>query len=162
MTAYTEYVKHVAMKVQELPGVDLVDIMRESIANSAPPCKVCLSFCLCLFFHLFVFFFNFPSLQVCVGPGKCRITGVTAENCIDIARCSSNDEKDKNGGRILVHPRFRKFFYMLWYSTKIEHVVRNYVRYWMIDKEGSVLELCKEFESNKDLIERKWMPFNNK
>lgn len=80
VSSYTDHVKMVVRRAQELPTKELDNVIKESLANSSPPCK------------------RWP------GPGTCKITGIVAENCLNIARCSTS--VDMHGpGRILVHPR---------------------------------------------------------
>jgi hypothetical protein len=126
---YSEYVRKSAMRVSELPTKELDTVIREALATSSPPCKVYR------------------------GVGTCRITGLTSRSCIDLMRSSSPlPHQSDSSLKMLVHPRLSHFFYMLWYACKIEHVVRNSARDWLRSQSGTMLELCKKFESREDVI----------
>jgi hypothetical protein len=90
-----------------------------------------------------------------VGSATCRLTGIRSEQCIDLASAGSH-KSDRARGKskekkeaqlhlaqqagipipnlttLVIHPKFEHFALMLWYAGRIEHIVRNYARYWLV------------------------------
>lgn len=66
-----------------------------------------------------------PPIKVLTGCNTCCLTGVSVEHCIDLTRAG------KNAQEVLVHPRFRHFFMLLWYCAKVEYVIRACTKQWL-------------------------------
>lgn len=81
-----------------------------------------------------------PKRRRC-SPCKCSITGASlaADEGLEILKrkdsaSSSSTEKD-----IVVHPRFNHFFSMLWLACRLDHILRNMARAWMVTSAADVL-----------------------
>jgi hypothetical protein len=71
----------------------------------------------------------------------------------------------------LVHPKLSHFFLMLWYVCKIEHIVRNYTRYWVETEtatttnrqatQNDIGSLCNLFAEQDDVFEGMCCMFNH-
>lgn len=74
----------------------------------------------------------------------------------------------------LVHPRFSHFFLLLWYTTKIEHIVRNHTRCWLDQLQHNkhtigdpsqdnttVQALCELFSQQENVFEDMCAVFNH-
>jgi hypothetical protein len=95
-----------------------------------------------------------PPIKVLTGTNVCSLTGVKADHCIDLTRTG------KNSKEVLVHPRFWHFFVLLWFSAKLEYIVRACTKQWLESQEVSkeskdYSRLCELYtEQNSDLNER--------
>jgi hypothetical protein len=53
---------------------------------------------------------------------------------------------------------------MVWFVHKIEHIIRNYTRWWLdqrIDNEETIEQLCSEFSLNTDVFSELHVIFNH-
>lgn len=53
---------------------------------------------------------------------------------------------------------------MVWYVQKIEHIIRNYTRWWLEQKkdtEANIEELCLEFAGNDSMFSNMHVIFNH-
>jgi hypothetical protein len=88
--------------------------------------------------------------------GICHITGIRSEGCIEIGSNLNKSSMPRSKNRQLakgdaqktrlvtvIHPKFGHFMLMLWYSSRMEHILRNYTRYWIteMNKEHSNIQL---------------------
>lgn len=109
----------------------------------------------------------------------CCITGAKAEGCLDIGKsCTGKNHTHtmKPGERgdqicnkdLVVHPRFQHFFLMLWYVSKIEHVIRNYTRCWIEavslpstsdNPNKTVTDICNEFSTQNEVFQQMYKVF---
>jgi hypothetical protein len=68
------------------------------------------------------------------------------QGCIEVvgntSKCVAGRTKNRGGvrtgarpstGTLAIHPKFGDFVLRLWYVSRIEHVIRNYTRFWMTD-----------------------------
>ena len=83
------------------------------------------------------------------GPVQCGVTGAVLEDqCIEVRASSKSSQPAAEQGGVLlhppvvVHPDFEHFFNMLWYCSKIEHVVRHMGKCWMEDFQSSCEQLA--------------------
>jgi hypothetical protein len=56
------------------------------------------------------------------------------------------------------------FFTMLWYVHKIEHVIRNYTRWWLeqrTESDENIEQLCLEFSRDEVLFSEMCAIFNH-
>lgn len=91
---------------------------------------------------------------------------------------------ESDGRSMVVHPKFSYFFLMLWFTGKIDHVVRNHTRCWIErhnqgvmngsdhrtcppmrmdedeDSSNNIQFMCEEFSKQDDLIEGMFTVFN--
>ena len=94
-----------------------------------------------------------PPIRVFTGYSQCAITGESLSYSVDLSR------NCKNSSDVHVHLRFWHFFILLWFTAKIEYVIRSCTKQWM---EGNASQpgegmtaLCERFrEMNHDLVQQ--------
>ena len=95
-----------------------------------------------------------PPVKVLTGYNKCALTGESVEHCIDLTRIGKKPKE------VYVHPRFRHFFMLLWYCSKIEYVIRACTKQWIDNRDAkpsqdSYTQMCEEYaEENMATIDR--------
>lgn len=90
-----------------------------------------------------------PPVKVLTGYNTCCLTGESVEHCIDLTRVGKNPKE------VLVHPRFRHFFMLLWYCAKIEYVIRACTKQWLDTQErkpgpDNYTEMCEDYSAQTD------------
>ena len=80
----------------------------------------------------------------------CSITGAHSQDCINVSRATKTDTP------VVVHPRFRYFFTMLYYVHRLDHVVRSMTKSWLEtqDPELTMAQLTEAFAAQTDFIEK--------
>jgi hypothetical protein len=81
--------------------------------------------------------------------------------CISL---NGNTKATSSTGHLLIHPTLLHFFTMVWFVHKLEHVIRNYTRWWLEQRTTTgenIEQLCTEFSLNQDLIENMYTIFNH-
>jgi hypothetical protein len=66
--------------------------------------------------------------------------------------------------QILIHPSLHHFFVMLWLVHKIEHVIRNYTRWWLeqrTDASETIEHLCNVFKQDDKFLSELHMVFQH-
>jgi len=94
-----------------------------------------------------------PPIKVFTGYSQCAITGENLSYSVDLSR------NCKNSHDVHVHLRFWHFFILLWFTTKIEYVIRSCTKQWVEAnadckqaKEG-MTALCERFkETNQETV----------
>jgi hypothetical protein len=101
-----------------------------------------------------------PPNALCVEAGTCAVTRSKSSVCINLGghgRAVANVN-------LLIHPSLFHFFVMVWYVHKIEHVIRNYTRWWLeqrTDAEDNIEQLCHEFSTDTVLFSQLHAIFNH-
>lgn len=85
-----------------------------------------------------------PPIKVLTGENVCSLTGVLTEHCIDLTRAG------KNQTEVFVHPRYWRFFVLLWFCSKLEYVIRACTKQWLESHAvrpvpGNYMEVCEDF-----------------
>lgn len=95
-----------------------------------------------------------PPIKVVTGENTCFLTGVRSEHCIDLTRMG------KNAKEVFVHTRFWHFLVLLWFSAKLEYVIRACTKQWL-ESQGIIPEphnfttTCEEYmQQNAEFNER--------
>jgi len=94
-----------------------------------------------------------PPIRVFTGFSRCSLTGEALDYSIDLTRAG------KNSKGVYVHLRFWHFFIFLWFTAKIEYIIRSCTKQWMEalqDPQASPKDftgLCERFRGeNEPLI----------
>lgn len=66
-----------------------------------------------------------PPIRVFTGYSRCSLTGEALDYSIDLTRAG------KNSKGVYVHLRFWHFFVFLWFTAKIEYIIRSCTKQWM-------------------------------
>jgi hypothetical protein len=96
-----------------------------------------------------------PPVKVLTGCNVCCLTGVSVEHCIDLTRAGKNSQE------VLVHPRFRHFFMLLWYCAKVEYVIRACTKQWLDTQQGTastqekITNVCEEYSKQNEEFNHK-------
>jgi hypothetical protein len=80
--------------------------------------------------------------------------------CINLG----GNTKAATNAHLVIHPSVFHFFVMVWYVHKMEHVIRNYTRWWLEQRpeSGENIEvLCTNFSHNTDLFSSLHAIFNH-
>lgn len=87
-------------------------------------------------------------LSVAPGVGICSLTDTQSRGCIDVSRASKTDSP------VLVHAKFQYFVLMLYFTHRLEHVVRSMTKWWLEEQEPdlTMAELTDLFSAQKDLF----------
>jgi hypothetical protein len=107
--------KDLYTKVSELPSTpnNIPDICRDIMSSAQPP------------------------IRMFAGTVTCSITNKKVNQCLDFSKIH---KKDKH---IFVDAKFSHFFLFLWYTNKIEYIIRSYVRNWIFHQsETNFKKLC--------------------
>lgn len=99
-----------------------------------------------------------PPIRVFTGFSRCSLTGVALDYSIDLTRAG------KNSKGVNVHLRFWHFFVFLWFTAKIEYIIRSCTKQWMEalqdppaqpDVRKDFTALCERFRAeNEPLIQQ--------
>ena len=90
-----------------------------------------------------------PPVKVFTGYSQCCLTGAFLDYSIDLSRTG------KNTRETYVHLRFWHFFIVLWFTAKIEYVIRSCTKQWLEGQEPSsdYTATCERFRAeNEELI----------
>ena len=95
-------------------------------------------------------------VRVIPGWSTCVITECQAQNCIDVSRATKQNQT------MPVHSKFQYFVLMLFYTHRIEHVVRTYTKLWLETQGADVdmNELTARFKDQHDLFDRMYTRFS--
>ena len=95
-------------------------------------------------------------VRVIPGWSTCVITECQAQNCIDVSRATKQNQT------MPVHSKFQYFVLMLFYTHRIEHVVRTYTKLWLETQPPDVdmNELTARFKDQDDLFDRMFGRFS--
>lgn len=93
--------------------------------------------------------------------------GQAAEDC-PFVHGEAQPFRSRQECDLLVHPKFSHFFLLLWFVCKIDHVLRNYVRWWVDSlpdgaddsEKDSVQVLCDQFAEQIEFFENLCKIFN--
>jgi len=96
-----------------------------------------------------------PPIKVFTGFSHCSITGESLDYSIDLTRAG------KNSKGVYVHLRFWHFFVFLWFSAKIEYIIRSCTKQWLENtatqnkpESKDFTSICERFRSeNEDFIQ---------
>lgn len=92
-----------------------------------------------------------PPVKVFTGYSQCCLTGAFLDYSIDLSRSGKNTRES------FVHLRFWHFFIFLWFTAKIEYVIRSCTKQWLegqaLPEKRDYTALCERFkEENEPLI----------
>jgi len=96
-----------------------------------------------------------PPIRVFTGFSRCSLTGEALDYSIDLTRAG------KNSKGVYVHLRFWHFFIFLWFTAKIEYIIRSCTKQWMealpdtqgqSDQRRDFTAICERFRSENDLL----------
>lgn len=103
-----------------------------------------------------------PPTSVFTEVGTCVITKSRSSICINLGGSAKNTSPCN--GELLIHPSLFHFFVMVWFVHKIEHIIRNYTRWWLENRDGSqesIDMLCTEFTNDAELFHNLHKLFNH-
>jgi hypothetical protein len=87
-----------------------------------------------------------PPIKMYAGYTRCYLSKQHCNMCVDLTRPS------KNATHVHVHARYSHFFLMLWFTNKIEYIVRSCARAWYdsMQEDGtqSISDMCKQFAAS--------------
>lgn len=95
-----------------------------------------------------------PPIRVFTGFSKCSITGESLDYSIDLTRAG------KNSKGVYVHLRFWHFFVFLWFTAKIEYIIRSCTKQWLEalqdqSQRKDFTALCERFRTeNEPLVQQ--------
>lgn len=82
-----------------------------------------------------------PPIKMFAGTVTCSISGVICNQCLDFSKIH------KQEGNVFVDAKFSHFFLFLWYTNKIEYIIRSYVRNWVLKQtETNYKQLCEKIQ----------------
>jgi hypothetical protein len=87
-----------------------------------------------------------------------------SSSCINLSGNTKSTIVTTGQKKLLIHPSLLHFFTMVWYVNKVEHVIRNYTRWWLeqrTDAGENMEELCNEFARNDTLFSSMHVLFNH-
>eukprot|EP00961_Rhodomonas_salina_P039100 525598-Rhodomonas_salina.2 len=88
----------------------------------------------------------------------CQISGQHSSDCVEI--CRSQHQK---APALHVHGQYVTFLNLLWYVSKIEHVVRNVTRKWLAEQpcevEHNMGDLCQRFAEQDAMLNQLFVAF---
>ena len=90
-----------------------------------------------------------PPVKMYAGTAMCALTQNICQHCLDFSKIH------KNTKTLYIDARFSNFFLFLWFSNKLEYVIRSYVRSWLEDtkKDLDQVTLCQMVQQDfKDKI----------
>jgi hypothetical protein len=114
-------IKEINVKVQDIPRTPnrIFEICKDVMTSAQPPVKMF------------------------AGTVTCTITKNICNRCLDFSKIH---KKDTN---VFVDARFSHFFLFLWYTNKIEYIIRSYVRHWVYSQtESDYKTLCEKIQSD--------------
>ena len=78
------------------------------------------------------------------------ITECQTQGCIDVSRATKQNQS------VPVHPKFSYFILMLFYTHRLEHVVRTYTKLWIESQASSMdmSELTSKFQDQEELFDK--------
>ena len=81
------------------------------------------------------------------GLAICCLTDTQTKGCVDVSRATKTDSP------ITVHGKFHYFVLMLYYTHRLEHVVRSMTKSWLESQEPdlSMGQLVERFKAQKEL-----------
>jgi hypothetical protein len=83
------------------------------------------------------------------------ITECQAQNCIDVSRATKQNQT------LPVHSKFQYFVLMLFYTHRIEHVIRTYTKLWLEGQppDADMTELTARFREQDVLFDKMFERF---
>lgn len=111
-------------KIQSLPNVALSNVCKETVGNTTPPSASASEW------------------------GVCHISGEHSKDCVRLHRGGA-----RGNDIVHIHEKYFRFIKLLWYATKIEHVVRSITRFWLEQNSDGVADMsmaerCRHFEQH--------------
>ena len=94
-------------------------------------------------------------VRVIPGWSTCFITECQAQNCIDVSRATKQNQT------LPVHPKFAYFVLMLFYTHRIEHVIRAYTKLWLETQppQADMSDLTARFQDQPELFDKMYDRF---
>ena len=94
-------------------------------------------------------------VRVIPGWSTCFITECQAQNCIDVSRATKQNQT------LPVHPKFAYFVLMLFYTHRIEYVIRAYTKLWLETQppQADMRELTARFQDQPELLDKMYDRF---
>jgi hypothetical protein len=93
-----------------------------------------------------------PPVRVFTGYCQCYLTGVFLDYSIDLSRSG------KSAKETFVHMRFWHFFIFLWFTAKIEYVIRSCTKQWLeaqdAPNKAEYTALCERFRAENEPLLR--------
>lgn len=137
-------------RVRRLPNSKLGKVCGEIVSSMHSPVRVIpgWSTCEAFFSHFIVAInlnFHFPGV----------ITECQAQNCIDVSRATKQNQT------IPVHSKFQYFTLMLFFTHRIEHVIRTYTKLWLESQppDTDMNDLTARFREQDALFEKMFTRF---
>jgi hypothetical protein len=95
-------------------------------------------------------------VRVIPGWSTCFITECQAQNCIDVSRATKQNQS------LPVHPKFGYFVLMLFYTHRIEHVIRTYTKLWLEAQppQADMNELTTKFQEQTEIFDKMYDRFS--
>jgi hypothetical protein len=95
-------------------------------------------------------------VRVIPGWSTCFITECQAQNCVDLSRATKQNQT------LPVHPKFAYFVLMLFYTHRIEHVIRAYTKLWLETQppQADMGELTARFQDQGEFFDKMYDRFS--
>jgi hypothetical protein len=102
-----------------------------------------------------------PPSAACTEAGTCVITNSRSSVCINLG---GNNKSPGSNSHLVIHPSLFHFFMMVWYVHKVEHIIRNYTRWWIeqrVEHGENIEQLCTEFALDTEFFSNLHLIFNH-
>jgi hypothetical protein len=88
----------------------------------------------------------------------------TSSACINLSGNVKSSLVSNGQSKLFIHPSLLHFFTMVWYVHKIEHIIRNYTRWWLeqkADTGANIEQLCIDFARDEEYFSKMHAIFNH-
>lgn len=87
-----------------------------------------------------------PPIKLHAGCATCTITSRRCTKCLDLSRTHKGQQD------LHVDIRFCTFFMLLWYTNKLEYIIRSFVRTWLDARQGddTYKSLCNALKDEQE------------
>jgi hypothetical protein len=138
-------------RVRRLPNSKLGKVCGEIVSSMHSPVRVIPGWSTCGLVRIFLCEYNFMRNPLCIGI----ITDCQAQNCIDVSRATKQNQT------LPVHSKFQYFALMLFYTHRIEHVIRTYTKLWLEGQppDADMNELTARFREQDVLFDKMFERF---
>lgn len=88
-----------------------------------------------------------PPVKVFTGYSQCCLTGAFLDYSIDLSKSGKSTRES------FVHLRFWHFFIFLWFTAKIEYIIRSCTKQWLEAQEKTdYTQLCELFRADNEAL----------
>ena len=139
-------------RVRRLPNSKLGKVCGEIVSSMHSPVRVIPGWSTCEDFFLSIYCSNKNSKNT---SSSGVITECQAQSCIDVSRATKQNQT------IPVHSKFQYFTLMLFYTHRIEHVIRTYTKLWLESQppDADMNDLTDRFREQDVLFDKMFTRF---